>query len=69
MKSVIYLLDDAPYGSGKAYGLLDAAVLSLSGDKVTVGLDGGGTYLVLAYQDSEVLCMPNLSDIIYAYTR
>ncbi len=49
------------------YGLLNAAVLSLSGDKVTVGLYGDGTYLALAGQDSEALGMPNLSDIIYAY--
>ncbi len=67
MRSVFYLLDVAPYGSEKAYGLLNAAVLSLTGEIVTLGLYGDGIYLALAGQDSEALGVPNLSDIIYAY--
>lgn len=66
MRSVFYLLDVAPYGSEKAYGLLNAAAVSIKMD-VIVGLYADGVYLALAGQDSRALGVPNLSDIIYAY--
>ena len=66
MKSVLYLLDSAPYGSEKAYGVLNAAAVSIKMD-VTIGLYADGVYLALAGQDSMALGAPNLSDIIYAY--
>lgn len=66
MRSVFYLLDNAPYGSEKAYGVLNAASVSLKMD-VTLGLYGDGVYLALAGQDSKRLGIPNNSDIIYAY--
>lgn len=66
MRSVFYLLDVAPYGSEKAFGLLNAAVVSIKMD-VTVGLHADGVYLALAGQNSKALGVPNLSDIIYAY--
>lgn len=66
MKSVFYLLDAAPYGSEKAYGLLNAAAVSIKMD-VAVGLFADGVYLSLAGQDSRALGVPNISDIIYAY--
>lgn len=66
MKTIFYLLETAPYGSEKAYGALNAAIVSLKMG-VTVGLYGDGVYLALAGQDSRALCMPNLSDLIYAY--
>lgn len=66
MKSVFYLLDSAPYGSEKAYGLLNAAAVSIKMD-VTIGLYADGVYLALAGQDSSAIGVPNLSDIIYAY--
>lgn len=66
MRSIFYLLDVAPYGSEKAFGLLNAAVVSIKMD-VTVGLCADGVYLALAGQNSKVLGVPNLSDIIYAY--
>jgi tRNA 2-thiouridine synthesizing protein C len=66
MRSVFYLLDVAPYGSEKAYGLLNAAAVSIELD-VTVGLYADGVYLALAGQDSGALGVPNLSDIVYAY--
>ncbi len=66
MRSVFYLLDVAPYGSEKAYGLLNAAAVSIKMN-VTVGLYADGVYLALAGQDSRALGIPNLSDIIYAY--
>ncbi|MDD1723289.1 MAG: tRNA 2-thiouridine synthesizing protein C [Methanosaeta sp. NSM2] len=66
MRSVFYLLDVAPYGSEKAYGVLNAAAVSIKMD-VTLGLYADGAYLALAGQDSKSLAMPNLSDIIYAY--
>lgn len=66
MKSVFYLLDTPPYGSEKAYGTLNAAIVSqIMG--VTVGLYGDGVYLALAGQDSRGIAMPNIGDIIYAY--
>lgn len=67
MRSIFYLLDSAPYGSEKAFGLLNAAIVSLAKGKVTIGLCGDGVYLALAGQNSGPLGMPNLSDIIYAY--
>jgi tRNA 2-thiouridine synthesizing protein C len=67
MRSIFYLLDAAPYGSEKAFGLLNAAIVSLSKGGVTVGLYGDGVYLALAEQNSEPLGMPNLADLIYAY--
>jgi len=66
MKTIFYLIETAPYGSEKAYGALNAAIVSLKMG-VTVGLYGDGVYLALADHDSRALCMPNLSDLIYAY--
>lgn len=66
MRSIFYLLDVAPYGSEKAFGLLNAAAVSIKMN-VTVGLYADGVYLALAGQDSKALGVPNLSDIIYAY--
>lgn len=66
MKSIFYLLDSAPYGSEKAYGVLNAAAVSIEMD-VHLGLYADGVYLALAGQDSVALGLPNLSDIIYAY--
>lgn len=66
MRSVFYLLDNAPYGSEKAYGLLNAAAVSIKMD-VTLGLYADGVYLALSGQDSKALGVPNLSDIVYAY--
>lgn len=66
MRSIFYLLDSAPYGSEKAYGVLNAAAVSIKMD-VTVGLYADGVYLALAGQNSCPLDVPNLSDILYAY--
>ena len=66
MRSVFYLLDVAPYGSERAYGVLNAAAVSIKMD-VTIGLYADGVYLALAGQESGSLGLPNLSDIIYAY--
>ncbi len=66
MRSVFYFLDAAPYGSEKAYGLLNAAAVSIK-MTVIVGLYADGVYLALEGQDSRALGVPNLSDIIYAY--
>lgn len=67
MKSVFYLLDVAPYGSEKAFGALNAAVVSLSKMNVVLGLYGDGVYLSVVGQDSTKLGLPNLADILYAY--
>ena len=66
MKSIFYLLDSAPYGRENAYGLLNAAAVSIKMN-VAVGLYGDGVYLALAGQDSRALDVPNLSDLVYAY--
>lgn len=66
MRSILYLLDHAPYGSENAFGLLNAAAVSIK-MKTTVGLYADGVYLSLAGQDSKALGVPNLSYIIYAY--
>lgn len=66
MKSIFYLLDVAPYGCEKAFGLLNAAVVSTKMN-VIVGLYADGVYLALAGQNSNDLGVPNLSDILYAY--
>jgi tRNA 2-thiouridine synthesizing protein C len=66
MRSVFYILDSAPYGTEKAYGLLNAAAVNIR-MTVTIGLYADGVYLSLAGQDSRALGAPNLSDIIYAY--
>ncbi|VVB67653.1 Uncharacterised protein [uncultured archaeon] len=66
MRSVFYLLDSAPYGSEKAFGLLNAAAVSIRMD-VVVGLYADGAFLALAGQDSQALGVPSLSDIVYAY--
>ncbi len=66
MRSIFYLLDSPPYGSEKAFGLLNAAAVSIRMD-VSVGLYADGVFLALAGQDSRALKSPNLSDIIYAY--
>ena len=67
MRSVFYLLDTAPYGSEKAFCLLNAAAVSLEKIEVTVGLYGDGAYLALGDQDSKGLGVPNLADILRAY--
>jgi tRNA 2-thiouridine synthesizing protein C len=66
MKSVVYLIDSAPYGTEKAYGALHAAIVCLP-HSATIGLYGDGAYLALASQDSSSLDAPNLSHFIYAY--
>jgi len=66
MKSIFFLLHSSPYGSEKAYGLLNAAAVSIKMN-VTVGFIGDGVYLALAGQDSRALNVPNLSDLVYAY--
>jgi tRNA 2-thiouridine synthesizing protein C len=66
MRSIFYLLDVAPYGSEKAYGLLNAASVSLK-MKVTLGLYSDGVYLAIGGQNSRSLSLPNLSDILYSY--
>jgi tRNA 2-thiouridine synthesizing protein C len=66
MRSVFYLLEVAPYGSEKAYGVLNAAAVSIKMD-VTLGLYADGVYLALAGQDSKALGVPNISEIIYTY--
>jgi tRNA 2-thiouridine synthesizing protein C len=66
MRSVFYLLEAAPYGNEKAFGTLNAAMVSLSLG-ATLGLYGDGVYLALAGQDSRALEMPNLADLLYAY--
>lgn len=69
MRSVFYLLDSAPYGSEKAFGLLNAAAASLGDMEVTVGLYGDGAYLALRDQDSTSLGVPNLAEILRAYSE
>ncbi len=66
MRSIFYLLDVAPYGSEKAFGLLNAAVVSIK-MSIAIGLYADGVYLALGGQNSKALGVPNLSDIIYAY--
>ena len=66
MRSIFYLLERAPYGSEKAYGLLNVAAVSIKMD-LTLGLYADGVYLALAGQDSRLLATANLSDILYAY--
>ena len=66
MRSIFYLLDVAPYGSEKAYGLLNAAAVSIK-IEVTLGLYADGVYLALTGQDSRRLGVPNLSDLLYSY--
>jgi len=66
MKSIFFLLDVAPYGSEKAYGLLNIAAVSIKME-VTLGLYADGVYLALAGQDSKILGVPNLSDLLYSY--
>jgi tRNA 2-thiouridine synthesizing protein C len=66
MRSIFYLLDVAPYGCEKAFGLLNAAIVSIK-MSVVVGLYADGVYLAMAGQNSKALGVPNLSDIIYAY--
>ena len=66
MKSIIFLIDSAPYGTEKAYGALHAAIVCLP-HSATIGLYGDGAYLALANQDSNSLNAPNLSHFLYAY--
>jgi tRNA 2-thiouridine synthesizing protein C len=66
MKSVIFLIDSAPYGTEKAYGALHAAIVCLP-HSATIGLYGDGAYLALANQDSKHLDAPNTSHFLYAY--
>ncbi|HII07227.1 MAG TPA: sulfur reduction protein DsrE [Methanotrichaceae archaeon] len=67
MRSAFYLLDSAPYGSEKAFGIINAAAVSLGRMEVTLGLYGDGAYLALANQNSKGLGVPNLADILYVY--
>jgi len=66
MRSTIFVIDVAPYGTEKAYGALYAAVVCLPSGSA-VGLYGDGVYLALSGQESKDLSMPNLGDIVYAY--
>ena len=66
MKSIFFLLDAAPYGSEKAYGVLNAAAVSIRMN-ITLGLYAEGVYLALAEQNSKRLGLPNLSDLLYSY--
>ena len=66
MRSFFFLLDAAPYGSEKAYGLLNAAAVSIKMD-IALGLYADGVYLALASQESKGLGLPNLSDLLYSY--
>ena len=66
MRSVFYLLEVAPYGMEKAFGLLNAAAVSIK-INLALGLYADGVYLTLEGQDSKALGVPNLSDIIYTY--
>lgn len=66
MRSAFFLLDSPPYGSEKAFGLLNAAAVC-GRMNAAVGLYGDGVYLALAGQDSRALGLPNHSDILYAY--
>ena len=66
MKSIFFLLDAAPYGNEKAYGVLNAAAVSIRMN-ITLGLYAEGVYLALAEQNSKKLGVPNLSDLVYSY--
>jgi len=66
MRSAFFLLNSPPYGSEKAFGLLNAAAVSARMN-AAVGLYGDGVYLALTGQDSRALGQPNHSDILYAY--
>jgi tRNA 2-thiouridine synthesizing protein C len=66
MSSVIQLIDVCPYGTEKAYGVLNVAIVCLSLGS-TIGLYGDGTYLALAGQKSVGPTNPNLSHFLYAY--
>jgi tRNA 2-thiouridine synthesizing protein C len=66
MKSIFFLLDAAPYGNEKAYGVLNAAAVSIRMN-ITLGLYADGVYLALAEQESKKLGLPNLSDLLYSY--
>jgi tRNA 2-thiouridine synthesizing protein C len=66
MNSIFFLLEVAPYGSEKAYGVLNAAAVSIRME-ITLGLYADGVYLALADQDSKKLGVPNLSDLLYSY--
>jgi tRNA 2-thiouridine synthesizing protein C len=68
MRSIFYLLDVSPYGSEKAYGLLNAAAVSIKMN-VTLGLYADGVHLALTGQDSGKLGVPNLSDLLYSYPK
>ncbi|MDM7934293.1 MAG: DsrE family protein [Methanothrix sp.] len=61
-----FLLESAPYGSERAFGLLNAAAVCTMME-VEVGLYGDGVYLALAGQRGEALGVPGLSDMLYAY--
>ncbi len=67
MRSAFYLLDSAPCGSEKAFGVMNAAAVSLKKVEVILGLYWDGAYMALANQDSKGLEVPNLADILYAY--
>jgi tRNA 2-thiouridine synthesizing protein C len=66
MSSVIQILDVAPYGSEKAFGMIHTAIVCLPHGS-TIGLYGDGTYLALAGQKSSDQTTPNLSYFLYAY--
>jgi len=69
MRSVFYLLSSAPYGREKAFGLLNAAAASLGQMEVTMGLYADGAFLALGGQDSKGLGVPNLAEILRAYSE
>jgi tRNA 2-thiouridine synthesizing protein C len=66
MKSVMFIIDSAPYGTEKAYGALYAAIVCLASGSA-IGLYGDGAYLALAGQETREMKLPNLADIVYAY--
>lgn len=66
MSTVIQLIDTAPYGTEKAFGVLHAAIVCLPHGS-TIGLYGDGTYLALHGQKSIGPTTPNLSHFLYAY--
>jgi len=63
MNSILYLLDSAPYGLEKAFGVLNAAAVSIGIGPVIIALFDDGVYLALSGQGVE----PNLASILYAY--
>ena len=67
MRPILFLLDSAPYGQEKAYGVLNAAAVSIGIGPVAIGLFDDGVYLALSGQEVEV--GPNLASMLYAYSE